>query len=78
MKRLERTKKVFFQKRKSSVEEESLPVEEIAVPADTGMGLPEGIDQKGLPFSQDFHEEETEEEGGPHFRYREYEFSSCG
>jgi len=57
------------------LEEESSPVEDVSVSADTGMGLPEGIDQKGLPFSQDFHEEEGEE-SGPHFRYRNMNFPS--
>jgi hypothetical protein len=64
----------FIEEESPPSEEVTVPVEEVAVPADTGMGLPEGIDQKGLPFSRDFHGEETEEEGGPHFRFKDMNF----
>jgi len=59
-----------FKEGEKLIEEEAPAAAEASAPADTGMGLPEGIDQQGLPFSRGFREEDTEEESRPHFRQK--------
>jgi hypothetical protein len=43
-----------------STEDEESKKEELVRPADTGMGLPEGVDQQNLPFSQGLFESTSE------------------
>jgi hypothetical protein len=64
-----------FIKEEEPLEENIPPAEDVAVPSDTGMGLPEKIDQKGLPFSQSFQEDDSEE-AGLHFKHKDMGFPS--